>query len=124
MARNFSLLLTAILVIHLAGCSTASPADQDIAAGILRLKRIGSEEPGRGQADREAAAFATLLRERCGAEVVDVPKPATDREKTDIDRYNHRMQQEIDRRHGEGTVVRLRAEAKQKAAAEKPADHP
>jgi hypothetical protein len=102
-----------------AGCSSKSEAEQDIAAGNLRLKKIKSDVPGVAQNDPEFVAFAALLSEKCGVEVVYVPKPATYDEKARIDSYNDHMYKEIDRRHGAGTLVKLREEAKQKTSVER-----
>ncbi|HMP02673.1 MAG TPA: hypothetical protein PKD86_00705 [Gemmatales bacterium] len=114
--RHLTLMITMAAALYSAGCSSKSEAERDIAAGNLRLKKIESEEPGVAKNDPEFVAFAALLKEKCGVEVVYVLKPTTDDEKAEIEHYNNRMQQEIDKRFGAGTLVKLRGEAKLKAA--------
>jgi len=113
--RGVALVVEFTLSLLLSGCGAKSEAEQDIAAGKLRLKKIKG-----GDADgAEFLAFVELLKEKCGAEVVFVEKPATAEEKAGIDSYNHRMQEEIEKRHGTGIIAMVDKETKQKVAAER-----
>ena len=103
--RPFTLFLPAILLIAMAGCSDGSPeAEREIAIGVLKLKTIGLQ----ADVDRE---YAALLKERCKLEVEYVPGNVGAKEEKDIERYNRRMTQEIEKQFGAGILAKIRDEA-------------
>jgi hypothetical protein len=111
--RSLNLFLPALLLVTLMGCSGGSPeAEREISLGTLKLKTFGLQ----ADFDRE---YAALLKERCKVDVQYVPGEIGASEQKDIERYNRRMTQEIEKRFGAGILDRIRDEAMVKVLKER-----